>query len=69
MANLQNQFCPLGDEACALLNQTLQSCSDLSCYLEKLAAVGLDVSDWQARNASQQALAAGLKQVHFPGQP
>lgn len=58
--------CPLGEEHCALLNQALQSCNDLQCYLEKLQSLGLDVSEWLAQSRSNEALAQGLKQIHFP---
>ncbi len=66
MANLTTPICPLGDEHCAILNQVLQGCSDLACYLERLKAIGLDVSEWEARNDATRALATGLKQAHFP---
>lgn len=58
--------CPLGDEHCELLTQTLRSCNDLCQYLDKLEALGLDVSHWKEQCKSNEALATGLKQVHFP---
>lgn len=58
--------CPLGDEHCELLNQTLKSCNDLQCYLDKLAGLGLDVSAWMQESQGNEALATGLKQIHFP---
>lgn len=58
--------CPLGDEHCALLDSALQSCNDLQCYLDKLAAAGLDVSAWMQESKSNEALATNLKAIHFP---
>lgn len=58
--------CPLGDEHCELLNQTLRSCHDLCQYLTKLEGLGLDVSHWMEQCKSNEALAQGLKTVHFP---
>lgn len=61
--------CPLGDEHCQLLDMALQSCSDVSCLLDKYEALGLDVSGWRAQVQSNDALAKGLKAIHFPNRP
>lgn len=61
--------CPLGDEHCMMLNEALKSCSDTRCYLEKLAAIGLDVSGWANENSSNETLAKALKEIHFPHSP
>lgn len=58
--------CPLGDEHCELLNQALRSCNDLCSYLDQLQGLGLDVSQWRAECQGNQALAEGLKAIHFP---
>lgn len=52
-----------------LLDQTLKSCNTLQCYLDKLASLGLDVSQWKAESESNERLAQGLKQIHFPNRP
>jgi hypothetical protein len=58
--------CPLGDEHCDLLDQTLQSCNSLNCYLDKLQALGLDVSAWRQESIANESLAKALKEIHFP---
>lgn len=58
--------CPLGDEHCHLLDAALKSCGDLRAYLEKIAALGLDVTEWLAQVEANQRLASGIKAAHFP---
>lgn len=61
--------CPLGDEHCALLNQTLRSCSTLQCYLEKLIAIGVPFDQQMQESQGNEGLATQLKALHFPNQP
>lgn len=61
--------CPLGDEHCAQLTAALASCAELCQYLDRLAGIGLDVTEWRSLCEGNAALAAGLKQIHFPDRP
>lgn len=58
--------CPLGDEHCALLDRALKSCADTSCVLDKLEAMGMDVSQFRNEVDANQRVAAGLKAIYFP---
>lgn len=58
--------CPLGDEHCHNLNETLRSCADLGCYLDKLESIGLDVSEWRNESNGNARMAEGIKRIHFP---
>lgn len=58
---------PLTAEHLAKLDQVLSSCAQTQAMIDKCKAAGLDVSQAETENQSQQQLATALKASFFPG--
>jgi hypothetical protein len=61
--------CPLGDEHCAMLDQSAQIGAVLADWLHKCDQAGLNVEKLKAECNRRNLLTQGLKQQFFPHKP